>query len=384
MSAGGAAGVGSSGLSGPDYACANRTAATRDDDVAGRWVAVDESGWDGEQLYGRADRYLSIGSVAVDDESAARIVDRLRHDTALTQPLELKFAQFAGSKRSNRLEALAALLAPQGPLDRRAHVYLVDKHYFVTGKIIDLLLEEHAFARGVNLYEGGLARTLAWTLFNEGPRALGPKDFDRLIATMVGFASMRNREGSVISVDVLFAEIDRAWARSHRRRVTEILSALRHTRAEAEYYLKVLKEPAYSLPAMEPLIPCLPEVAHLWSREIGGLSVLVDEHRVLTDTVLDFIGKVAASDIQLAGPFKGIRKRAWAKAVRTVVRGVSRDHPSIQLADLIAGAGQVVARRHAGVPSTAGERLYPLVVPLISAESIVPHDDPARFAAIDR
>ncbi len=201
---------------------------------------------------------------------------------------------------------------------------------------------------------------------------------------MVGFASMRNRDGSVISVDVLFAEIDRAWARSHRRRVTEILSALRHTRAEAEYYLQVLKEPAYSLPAMEPLIPCLPEVAHLWSREIGGMSVLVDEHRVLTDTVLDVIGKVAASDIQLAGPFKGIRKRPWAKAVRTVVRGVSRDHPSIQLADLIAGAGQAVARRHAGVPSTAGERLYPLVVPLISAESIVPHDDPARFAAIDR
>jgi hypothetical protein len=245
-------------LSGPAYAHSNQRAATRDDQVAGRWVAVDESGWDGEQLYGRADRYLSIGSVAVDDESASTIVERLRRETALTQPPELKFGQFASQKGGKRLEALAALLEREGALAGRAHVYLVDKHYFVTGKIIDLLLEEHAFERGINLYEGGRARALAWTLFHEGPSALGSEGFDRLIATMVGFASMRNRDGSVVSIDKLFTEIDRAWSGSRRWRVTEILCALRWTQAEAEGFLQMLKKPAYELPAMEPLIPCIP------------------------------------------------------------------------------------------------------------------------------
>jgi len=46
-----------SGLSGSAYARNNEAAATHDDEVAGRWVAVDESGWDGEQLYARTDRY---------------------------------------------------------------------------------------------------------------------------------------------------------------------------------------------------------------------------------------------------------------------------------------------------------------------------------------
>jgi hypothetical protein len=114
--------------------------------------------------------------VALDDESAALIVEQLRGAAALTQPLELKFRQFTGQKSGGRLEALAALLEPGGgALADRAQVYLVDKHYFVTGKIIDLLLEEHASDRGVNLYKDDVARKLAWTLFKEGPVRSKPK-----------------------------------------------------------------------------------------------------------------------------------------------------------------------------------------------------------------
>src|SRR6266576_4408693 len=168
--------MGLSSLSGPDYARSNRVTPTQDDGTAGRWVAADESGWDGEQLYRRADRYLSIGSVAVDDKSAAQIIDRLRRDAKLSQPPELKFAQF---RSDIRLEVLAALLGPGGALADRVGVYLVDKHYFVTSKIIDMLLEEEAHARGINLYEGDRARQAAWTLFTDGPRALGAEGFDR-------------------------------------------------------------------------------------------------------------------------------------------------------------------------------------------------------------
>jgi hypothetical protein len=101
------------GLSGPGYVRNNWVTATHDDDVAGRWVAADESGWDGEQLYARADRYLVIGSVAIDDESAATIVEQIRRDAALSQPPELKFNQFGGRRGDKRLEVLVALLGPQ-------------------------------------------------------------------------------------------------------------------------------------------------------------------------------------------------------------------------------------------------------------------------------
>jgi hypothetical protein len=194
------------GLSGVNYAHNNHASATHDDDVAGRWVAVDESGWDGEQLYARADRYLSIGSVAIDDDSAALIVDKLREDTSLKQPPELKFSHFSSQRRGHRLETLVQLIGPEGYLASRASVYLVDKHFFVTAKIISLLLEEKAHEQGANLHEDD-----------------GQEDFDRLIETTVGFASMRNRDGTMVTVDMLFAEFQRAFARAHRRRVADIL-----------------------------------------------------------------------------------------------------------------------------------------------------------------
>jgi hypothetical protein len=222
--------MGMSSLSGPDYVRNTQAGATRDSPAL-RWVAADESGWDGEQLYDRADRYLSIGSVAVDDGTAEEIVGQLRRDARLSQPPELKFTHF---RDGSRLEVLAGLLGPGGGLASRAHVYLVDKHYFVTGKIIDLLLEEEATARGVNLHEGDRARQIAWTLFNEGPRALGIDGFNRIIATMVGFASGRNHDGSVVSVDALFEELRLAFGRAHRRRVSQILQDLLRTREHAE------------------------------------------------------------------------------------------------------------------------------------------------------
>jgi hypothetical protein len=369
--------MGSSSLSGPDYVRSNQDAPTRDG-AAGRWVAADESGWDGEQLYRRADPYLSIGSVAIDDETAAPIVQQLRADARLPQPPELRFAQF---KSRNRLEVLAGLLGPGGPLAGRTRVYLVDKHYFVASKIIDLLLEEEAHARGINLYENDLARQAAWTLFTDGPRALGAEGFDRVIAAMVGFASSRNHDGSVVSVDALFDEFRLAFSRAHRRSVSQILAALLKTRRHAEDYLSTLEQRSGFVPAMEPLIAALPLIANLWSDEIGALSMLTDEHKVMTDERLGITAKMAALDVQFAGPGMGARRRPAERAVRAVLRGVSRDHPSIQLADLVAGAGREVARRHAGAASPAGERLYPLIVPVISPESLVPHDDPARFAA---
>lgn len=89
--------------------------------------------------------------------------------------------------------------------------------------------------------------------------------------------------------------------------------------------------------ALEPVIAALPLIGTLWYDEVGTLSMLLDEQKVLTDERLDHIATFAATDVQFSGPRMGARRRPADRAVRSVVRGVSRDHPSIQLADLVAG-----------------------------------------------
>lgn len=150
----------------------------------------------------------------------------------------------------------------------------------------------------------------------------------------------------MVSVDSLFGELRLAFACAHRRDVSQILAALLRTRRHAEDYLGTLEQRTGFVPAMEHLIAALPLIANLWSDEIGALTMLADEHKVLTDERLGIIAKMAALDFQFAGPGMGARPRPRERALRAVRRGVSRDHPSIQLADLVAGASREVARRH--------------------------------------
>ncbi|MGQ4479318.1 hypothetical protein [Streptomyces sp. SAS_276] len=70
------------GLLGANFSRRNRQAPTDDHAGTGRWIAIDESGYDGDQLHD-GDRYVTLGSVAIDDAEAAAIVDALRGEAGI-------------------------------------------------------------------------------------------------------------------------------------------------------------------------------------------------------------------------------------------------------------------------------------------------------------
>ncbi|GGT74258.1 hypothetical protein GCM10010207_84630 [Streptomyces atratus] len=63
-----------------------------------------------------------------------------------------------------------------------------------------------------------------------------------------------------------------------------------------------------------------------------------------------------------------------------LLRGKSSDRPSLQFADLVAGAGFAVTKRHDGHITPAGEDLYSVLVPLIDPAGMLSHDEPNRLA----
>ncbi|MDG4778942.1 hypothetical protein O7614_04695 [Micromonospora sp. WMMD961] len=140
----------------------------------GRWIAADESGWDGEALFQPTEPYMTIGSVAIDDGDADTVLALLRRDAGIEQAAELKFGHFARGRNQRRLEVLAGALRPGGMLAGRVSIFMIDKRFFVTAKIIDLLLEEYAHENGVDLHADDQARRYAQKLIEEGPRRLGP------------------------------------------------------------------------------------------------------------------------------------------------------------------------------------------------------------------
>ncbi|MFC9491926.1 hypothetical protein ACFTZM_38450, partial [Streptomyces hydrogenans] len=104
---------------------------------------------------------------------------------------------------------------------------------------------------------------------------------------------------------------------------------------------------------------------------LGLVSVLTDEQRVFTDDVLRTVLQYTTSPIGMT-----LLTREKGAPVHTMLRGSSADHPSIQLADLLAGAAAAVAERHVGNPSPAAEGLWPVIVPLVEQGSLMPYDTP--------
>ncbi|MFF3354156.1 DUF3800 domain-containing protein [Streptomyces sp. NPDC002917] len=321
-----------------------------DGGAAGRWVACDESGWDGEQLIGRGP-YFVYAAVAVDDAEATLIVEQLRAQTRAQAP-ELKFKEFKG--RSARREALRRLWGEGGALEGRCWAFVFEKEYAAVAKVIDLLLEEQAHAAGIDLYADNRARELARTLRQHGRRALGDQGFERLMTAFVAFASVRGR-GDEQARTNFFARVEDAWASSTRRNVTDILMTLRTTQPQAE----TLHDGAGPHPMLELLVSSVAQAARRWGAQLGPVSVLTDEQTALTDDGLDNIAKVVRNGW---GATPSSRQRPVD--LRALVRGTSADHPSIQLADLLAGAVRVSYEHQTGTAlSDAGEDLWSTVVP---------------------
>lgn len=362
-------------LSGDQYARRNSPQLTEDGTPRGRWVAMDESGWDGDQLHGGdRSRYLIVGSVAISDTDAQEIVETVRNKARIQAP-ELKFStSFSSRRQSGRRQILKEILSSGGPLEGRTSIYVLDKHYFITAKIVDLFVEERAHARGEDIRNTGQARNLARDLFIEGPRALGADGFDRLIAKTVAFASKKNSDGLAVTIDEFFESVEVAWTHSRRRKVSDVLELLRDARDEASEYAEKLQDGSHS-DGLEPLIPSVQGVTREWAGKIGRINILTDDQVVLTDKWLDRIHK----DLSGLGypEFRHLSQGRFRMPLRIgeLVRGQSKSHPSLELADLVSGAGFAVAKYLDGKESPAGEELYSTVLPLLSPSGFLPYDE---------
>lgn len=360
-------------LNGAAFTQYSRLDPTRDVGEEGRWIACDESGYDGEQLM-NGGRYLVYASVAIDDVEADHLVQELRSRAGIQQGAELKFRAFQG-RHTDRRQVLRELWEPGGALHGRCAAYIVDKEYATVAKIIDLLMEEQASADGIDLHDGREARRLARVLALQGRRALRREGFTQLMDAFIAFASQRAIGNEEATTAVFFAELEAAWAASTRRPVTEILFKLRSTRPHGD----VLHVDTGPLPLLEMLVPALAEVARHWAKQLGTpVNLLTDDQKQLTDTRLEVLATTlrVASAATPSSRVPGIR-------LKSLVRGGSHTHPSIQLADLLAGAAAAVAGRHAGRHTPAADDLWPVVLPLIIDESLLPYDSASTLGRAD-
>ena len=320
------------------------------------WVAADESGSTGENLTDPLGVFAHA-SVRIDDATAEPVLAELRQQAGAIQSPEVKFAQFK-SRRGR--DVLATALAPGGVLAKRVVITVADKRFLIVSKMIDLLIEEAAHEQGIDLYADGAARDLAVTLFQDGPRALGEL-WEPLMAAFVSLARATQRgRGEKETVESFFARLDQARWRCRRRSVEQVLMALLHTRAHAEGLVLATEQRRSPLfPGLDPIIPMLPMTMNCAYVDHGPVRFLHDEQKIFTP---EFVQELFPLMWHV---HPDLARHVPRTRVAEFWTGDSSEHPSIQLADLAASAGRVVAEGLLGKPTELAGVLQSAVRPLI-------------------
>lgn len=294
-------------------------------------IACDESGSEGENLVAARHPVFSHGSTSLSFDEASQIVGSIRRFTR-TQAAELKSKIALAPRHRERL------IETLGPLSRACNIYLVDKQYYVVAKLISLLVAEESISRGIDLEHSGEAANLARMLQDRGERALGTVPWRELLAAYNELIRWHGRSGEPSpTTSRFFAILDIARQTSSDDDVTGILQWLWESRHFAAAYAQPQVRP---LREMDPMATSLNTVSMTWRIRLGDVpfEYLADNYWGLDEQTRDLIVGAAREPLSVGG----IRfPRADLRAIRIAD---SKSDPRIQVADLLAGAGQVLAK----------------------------------------
>lgn len=306
---------------------------------------IDESGYTGFDLLNDAQRFQGASAVAIDDDSAARLIKE--HFPKL-QATELKYR--ALSRREGNHPRLLGLM--KDILSTFPSVtYVCDKRFMLSLMFVDYAVEPFYYdMNGPDLYVDGANYSMASLLHVAGPTLIGREPFDVMMAAFQ--AAMKHKTPQSLSHLVAAARATN-W-----REIGEVLGPL----ADLGYRgcLEAIATPGVStdlaivvlqslISRMEVMAPVQYRVEHDQSKNLATYHELI-EWFIGHDADVEFRASEIAS---LKFPLK----------LTDVVQVDSKVSPAVQLADVMIGAvieatNTLAGQRSGGLDPDALMALY--------------------------
>jgi hypothetical protein len=283
-------------------------------------IACDESGYEGEKLIDTTTDVFAHAGVRLDADAAGECLAELRRRIR-SPATEYKANHLL---REKHRPVLVWLLGPSSPLFRQAHVYLIDKVYFVLGKLADLLLADPAAA---GLSADARARAMSDELYGSRP------SHDYLVAAN-NMMRGKDRQDVQGPVDAFF------------RLATGLAG---RPRAEA-FRARLRDDPTLSV--LDPLIPAVVRAVGRWGGDGTPVSIVHDRQTTLPDERVTRIKRLLAPPLRLDG-------------LRLAAAGFE---PRVQLADILAGSVRKIAQDE--LHGVGDDELTMLVRPYLDPYSI--------------
>ncbi|WP_110588736.1 DUF3800 domain-containing protein [Microbacterium suaedae] len=297
-------------------------------------IACDESGNDGENNLSGNSSVFVHASVAISEEVAQALIDEVRARTH-SRTDELKSKTILQPKN----QAVAQWLLQHPELEGRCSLVLVHKQFFTVSKLFDSTAEEMLHSLGEDMYENGAALCAATILFFAAPGAFG-RQWPALLHAFEAFLRSsdavvaRQRLGALVA---RFIDIQTTSDSPILDFVGMAFAGIEHLEQLSQFQLG--EGIAERLRTADPLLAGVGGSINEWKIRSGRpVSVVHDEAKELTPARIEWLKDSLRHPERVAASMAGT-----GVDVADFILVDSRLDARVQVADLLAGLGRVVA-----------------------------------------
>jgi hypothetical protein len=262
-------------------------------------IACDESGYEGEKLIGATTEVFAHASVHLQEQAAADCVQELR-DRIRSPATEYKANHLL---RDKHRDVMRWFLGPRGPVLGKAHVFLIDKPFYILGKVAGLLVEEEPQATRDALYREGTGEAFLTAANN--------------------LLRVKEKPGATPAVEAFYEAI----ADLRGGPLDRHLSRLQRARPRAEEFRARLLDDPDLISAVDPLVPALIRAVVYWGEGTIPVTIVHDRQTSLSEARIAQLKRLMPEPHRLAG----------------LVHVDSFFDARVQLADIVAGVVRKLA-----------------------------------------
>jgi hypothetical protein len=281
----------------------------------------DESGNTGAKLLDSEQPVFALASTCLDECSASALIARLLRDGQS----EVKYRKLKGKKKGQR-DLIEFFKAPELTADNSKFT-LADKKFWLVSHLVDKLIEPTLHEAGIDLYERDGHVGLANVWYYAGDTIL-PGYWDKVLDA---FSSAIRRRSNV-AFGHFDAVLTRAFSSAppHDR---DFAVGLLMACGRLDEFIGVYED----LEVFDPGVDTFVSLMQKWmSVDAGLFEVTHDRSKPLRRSERFLRALMAPAATRIVG-YPG-RKIELPLRISTLDFGDSKDHPQLQVADLIAGA----------------------------------------------
>lgn len=286
-------------------------------------IFFDESGNTGVNLLDPDQPIFTLGSCNISQANAISALSL----TGSKSPSEAHFKTLR--RRKSGQDGIIRLLKSKYVSTENVKVFVIDKRFMLTSKIVDILIESWSHARGIDLYKHGQNLSLSNVYYFCMPTFCGEERTDEMLAKFIKMIKVQDTE----SIDNFYESIELLKESCVNDSFKSTLDRIIVTKEDIESILEDTKKST-----LDPSIPSLFKHCIEWGKLYpSGYYIKHDDSKPIAEQQ-ELFNKFM--DISKVTEVFGYDRRAFELPIKakSLTFHSSEEYPQLQIADIVASA----------------------------------------------